>query len=253
MAKKKRKTYSDLERIIRVWDIEKVKDLMSRRTLMDANGEHEKELAQLWVSDPEYKKTASFGKNWGYYVGMDEIERYYVTQYNERRSAQLAAISAADPSVENIPENLGYGSFAIQPLSTPHIILADDGKTAQGTWYSIGQESYGLPGGEADAKWHCQKICADLVKEADGSWKIWHLFISSDFMIGAGHDTSELQSIYIRGTSPDEKSFGKPTVSMLAHDPSYTWGDNYPPLGDTYETYSDEIGYGPEGHPKYED
>ena len=240
--------YTDLERITRVWDIEKVKDLMSRRTLLDANGEHEKELQTLWVSEPEYAKTASFGKNWGYYVGMDEIRRWYVDAYQADLAENLAAVRAADPSV---PDQPGYGCFEIHPLSTPHVVLAGDGKTAQGTWYSIGQQSRALPGGKADGQWVCQLISGDFVKQADGSWRIWHLFVSTDFMIGSGHDVSELTTMYIRGTSPDKISFGQPTIAMLAHDPTYSWCDNYPPLGEQYDTFTEAIGYGPLGHPKY--
>ena len=36
--------YSDDERIIRVWDIEEVKDLMSRRQVLNMNNERRKEL-----------------------------------------------------------------------------------------------------------------------------------------------------------------------------------------------------------------
>ena len=65
MAKKKKITRSNEERIIRVWDIEQVKDLMSRRTVYETNGWYHKELEELWVQEPENKATASFGKNWG--------------------------------------------------------------------------------------------------------------------------------------------------------------------------------------------
>lgn len=71
-------------------------------------------------------------------------------------------------------------------------------------------------------------------------------------MIKTGHPVSELQSVYIRGTGRDEIDFGEPTIPMLAHNPSYSWCDNYPPLNDPYETFTDEISYGPEGHPNYQ-
>lgn len=232
MAKKKKPVYTDEERIIRVWDIEKVKDLMSLRAIMDANGEHAEELDQLWVQEPENQATASFGRNWGYYVGMDNIRSYYVDHI-----AELNLCST--------------GCFALQPLSTPHVVLADDGKTAQGTWYSIGVDCRGKADGDAECNWKAEKICADLIKEA-GGWKIWHLFISWDYSVEAGRSAGEYQAIYIRGTDPDETEFGTPTIPMLAHDPSYTWCDNYPPLGEAYATFTDEISYGPEGHPKYD-
>lgn len=238
MAKKKTITRSNEERIIRVWDIETVKDLMSRRTIYETNGWYHKELEELWVQEPEHQATASFGKNWGYYVGMEEIRRYYDL-----------CISQAVEEVKDIPgAEPGYGRFLFHPLSTPNVNLAEDGKTAQGTWYSIGADCYPGEDGTADCNWNCQKICADFVKE-QGGWKIWHVVFSNDFSVQTGHDLGEQMSIYIRGTGRDEIDFGDPTISMLAHDPSYTWCDNYPPLNDPYDTFTDEISYGPEGHP----
>ena len=244
MAKKKNVIRSNEERIVRVWDVEQVKDLMSRRSIYEATGRRQEELDELWVQVPENRKTASFGRNWGYYVGMDEIKKYYVDDYAAREADALSAIGKGD-------EAPGYGRFLFHPLSTPLVYVAGDGKTAQGTWYSIGADCYPEADGTADCSWNCQKICADFIKEP-GGWKIWHVVFSQDFTVKTGHDTSELQSIYIRGTGRDEIDFGDPTIPMLAHDPSYTWCDNYPPLNDPYETFTDEISYGPEGHPNYE-
>lgn len=231
MAKKKIVSRSNEERLIRVWDIEHVKDLMSRRTVYEINGQYMEELADLWVQEPENQATASFGKNWGYYVGMEEIRRYY------------------QDCLGRFEKNPGQLLF--HPLSTPNVNLAGDGKTAQGTWYSIGADCYPREDGTAECSWNCQKICADFIKEK-GGWKIWHVVFSNDFTVETGHDLGEQQTIYIRGTGRDEVEFGDPTIAMMAHDPSYTWCDNYPPLNDPYETFTDEISYGPEGHPKYE-
>lgn len=244
MAKKKIISRSNEERITRVWDIEKIKDLMSRRTVYEANGQREQELEDLWVKLPENQKTASFGRNWGYYVGMDEIKRCYVKQYNEQVEAEISKLPDVD-----VP---GTGRFLFHPLSTPNVNLAGDGKTAQGTWYSVGVDCYPAEDGKGDCSWNCQKICADLIKEPDG-WKIWHIVFSNDFISKTGHSVSELNTVYIRGTGRDEIDFGNPTIPMLAHDPTFTWCDNYPPLNDPYESFTDEISYGPEGHPNYED
>ena len=40
MAKKKKAVRSNEERILRVWDIETIKDLMSRRTIYEAQEQH---------------------------------------------------------------------------------------------------------------------------------------------------------------------------------------------------------------------
>ena len=155
---------------------------------------------------------------------------------------------------KNVPEAAdaapGFGRFEFHPLSTPSVFIAEDGKTAKGTWYSIGADCYPNEDGTGNCSWNCGKICADFVKEGD-DWKIWHVVFANDFMVQTGTDVGELQSIYIRGTNPDELAFGNPTIPMLAHNPSYTWCDQYPPLSDAYETLTPENSYGPEGHPDY--
>lgn len=139
MAKKKKAVRSNEERILRVWDIETIKDLMSRRTIYEAQEQHAQELEDLWVQLPEHQATASFGKNWGYYVGMEEIRRYYVTEYEARVRQELKEIGKPE-----VPS--GYGRFLFHPLSTPNVTLAEDGKTAQGTWYSIGDRLLSVGG-----------------------------------------------------------------------------------------------------------
>jgi hypothetical protein len=54
MAKKKKIIRSNEERIVRVWDIEQIKDLMSRRTIYETNGEREEELGGKMFVEHEY-------------------------------------------------------------------------------------------------------------------------------------------------------------------------------------------------------
>ena len=46
--------------------------------------------------------------------------------------------------------------------------------------------------------------------------------------------------------------FGTPTIPMVTHDATFNWWDNYPPMPRPYETFADEISYGPEGYHKPE-
>ena len=79
--------YSEWETMKRVWDVEEIKDLMSRRAVYSANEERERELKELWVNQPDHMATASFGRNYGYYVGMDAIRSYYVDSHQTRIDA----------------------------------------------------------------------------------------------------------------------------------------------------------------------
>lgn len=244
--------YTDQEQLVRIWDRENISMLMNRRAFYAANNQREKELNELWVSSPENAATASYGKIWGYYVGMDEIKKYYVDGFNAHLQQQLDYAAAADPSVKNAPENLGIGTVHFQPLTTPLIEVAADGKTAKGMWYSIGQNTEIVSTGDAKAMWIAFRMGADFVKE-DGQWKLWHLVEIYDVVNEDGTDYKKVPYQYGEAGHPLREEFGSPTISMLTHDERFNWWDNYPPEPDPYESFSGSISYGPEGHPDYKE
>lgn len=230
----------------RVLDVEDVMDVMNRRVYYLIEGKHREELADLWVQEPAHRATASFGRNYGYYDGWEEVTRYYVTEYEAQRRAILEELAAEDPSIPVIDDNLGIGFTCMNPNSTPLVEIAGDGKTAQGVWYSIAQETTGRAGGKSTALWRGEKLAADFVKEA-GGWKLWHLVIATDYVNPAGtpHEAQPLE--YEPGEDPREVEFGTPTIAKLTHDSRLHWADNYPPEPVPYETWSEEMGYGPKG------
>ena len=229
--------YTDEELIARVWDVEEIKKVCAKRVYYVANDWRKKELEDLWVSGEAAKKTASFGRNWGYYVGMDAIEDYYVNQH--------------DKKIEALPgKSHGDGCLFLHPASTGLAYEAYDGKTARGLWYCISQETLPVSESEADARWNMEKLAIDFLKE-DGKWKIWHLVIATDLQSEAGQDYMK-QKVYL----PDEENpafveFGTPTIPMLTHNAMYNWLDNYPAPPVPYRTFDEDNSYGPEGHPDY--
>jgi hypothetical protein len=246
--------YTPAERIRRVWDIENIKDLMARRGFYQANDMRREELNDLWVMEPHHQKTASMGSNWGYYVGMNDISNYYVVKHDKDRRKQLEQYTGTHPDVENTEENLGYGCMVWHPVSTPMVVLANDGKTAKGFWYVIGQESVASEGPLANCRWYMDRLAVDFAKEGD-QWKIWHLVVANDLCLEAGRDAEELLSKPRPGTWPPENEFleGDPTIRMLTHNSAMNWSDNYPFMPENYATFCDEVSYGPEGHPEYEE
>lgn len=124
--------YTDEELIQRVWDVEEIKKLIHKRVIYIANEMRKEELNDLWVQDPEHKKTASFGRNTGYYTGMDAIYDYYVVHHQNEREEQLKKLHAANPAIADIPQNLHIGCLSSHPVSTGLVELAGDGKTAKG-------------------------------------------------------------------------------------------------------------------------
>jgi hypothetical protein len=215
------RTYTDEELLARVWDVEEIKKLVYKRGVYIANGWNQRELDELWVSDPELKKSASFGKNTGWYVGMDAIAAWYVK-----------------------PHGVGYMAF--HPASTGLVELAGDGKTAKGLFYCIAQETTPNGDGTARALWIPHKIGFDFVKEADG-WKIWHAIAAIDLVNEAGETYNDQDPYMDYETNPVFVDFGTPTVPCLTHDVTFNWWDDYPPMPEPYETFTPDISYGPEG------
>ena len=248
----KKQYYSDDERIIRVWDIETVKDLMARRQVLNMNNEHRKELDTLWVTEPKYRKTASLGSNWGYYVGMEEISYYYVVEHTRKQQEELDAKCAANPELRNIRDNFGYGDLVAHHISTPCVVLAGDGKTAKGVWYSLGVKCTSDAQGKVKAMWYPERVCADFVKEDSGEWKIWHVIISNDCEYEAGTSVGEVSSFAEPSEIEPAVEFGTPTKPYVVHARCYGWSDEYPTVPPTaYYSYDPEEGFGYEGRPKW--
>ena len=214
-----KKEYSDDELIRRVWDIEEIKKLVYKRSVYIANDWRARELDELWVAEPEHRKTAAFGKNIGWYVGLDSIRAWYDKKH-------------------------GDGFMAFHPATTGLVELAGDGRTAKGLFYSIANETEANGDGTAKALWMPEKLAFDFIKEGD-QWKIWHLVAAVDLVSEAGADYSE-QDPY-PDYSKDLAEFGEPDVKELIHDGTFNWWDDYPAMPQPYESWSDDISYGPEG------
>ena len=234
--------FTDEEQILRIWDVEDVKSLMNRRVFLQTADLREEELRTMWVQEPEHQKTASYGSNWGYYVGMDEIRKYYVDSHAAALEEQKKTNGAAE---------VNMGNMYAHPLTTGLVELAEDGKTAKGLWYSIGNEAMAQADGTAHVQWMLGKVAADFVREEDG-WKIWHIVISTDVDCQAGHDYGEYpvyEDWSADSTNQVRREFGRPTIEMLTHDVTFNWWDNYPPMPPKdYKTFTDDISYGPEGY-----
>ena len=231
-----------------VWDIEEVRDLMSIRAWYLANDLRKEEIEQLWVSEPEHRQTASFGTNWGFYVGIDAISAWYVTAFRARRHSRKLAYEAAHPGAEG---DLSIGCCNMLPATTPLIRVAKDGKTARGIWYVNGQRTELNPDGvSADARWICGRLAVEFIREQDG-WKIWHLADLNDMNYAAGTNYNDTPT-YI---PPDEdvmrEEFGEPTIRMDVHINAFNWTGTFPRTPEPYDTYQPETGYGPEGHPAW--
>ena len=237
---------SDADMIQMVTDIEEVRDLMSLRSYYQAADLRQKELDELWVSQPLHAAKASYGSNYGYYYGKSEVQRWYVDEFQAKRKAQLKTYCEKQGILED-EKLLGAGCMYMCPMSTSIVRIAKDGQSAKGIWYSIGQQSDLKEDGTASGLWMYLKICADFIKE-DGKFKLYHIVVANDQNYQAG--TNYSADTYI---DPKDDAlaveFGNPTIPMNVHDNTYNWADNYPPMPEPYDTLTLEDSYGPEGHP----
>ena len=208
---------ADAKRLHRVLAREQVEQLMARRVFYSANLERDRELEELWVQSPEYRETASFGGTWGFHVGMEAIRKFYAEPFAGKEPAP------------------GYAGA--QPLSSPAIQVAGDGKTAKGLWYSTG---YLNKNGEA--LWICGKVAADFVLE-DGQWRIWHLCEVADGTLPPGTDFGDQIPNPTREQDPLAADFGEPTIAVQTHERLFCWSDDFPWMPEPYESMSPELGY----------
>lgn len=245
--------FTDDEIIRRVNDVMEVKNVFGRHAYFHAFGLHVRELTEIWVKKPENMKTASFGQSWGYAIGMDNIDRYYGSGGVVQNQRELDGLCKSDPTIENIPENRGIGMMLIHALTTPYIEISGDGKTAQGLWYAPGQVT-----GPRMATYMDEKYAVDFVKE-DGEWKIWHMFVGTDFSVAPGKDLSDQDTPLEQARKADDRPMGPPPGEEDPN-PCFIRNDNYsvkfnvpeyPPIPAPYYTFANAVSYGPEGNPNF--
>ncbi len=240
--------FSDDETIRRVWDTENIKNLIGRFTYYEAANRRAEALEKLWVAQPENQATASFGRNWGFYTGMDAIREYYVNRCR----------FGAD------------GTATMHPFSTKLLCLAEDGKTAQGLWMGIGYDTAPNSAGKLSGMWVNERMAIDFIKEGS-DWKIWHVFIGTNFTENAGGNyakqplNTEIRQYrdgnpawYMVGKEniscevakfdqiqdyPEREAFGTPTHPCQAYTALYNDQIWFPHLPVDYRTFDETVGY----------
>lgn len=262
MKKVYQPVYTDEQRIQRVWDVIEIKNVMARHAYYHAFGMHMQELEEIWVKEPENRKTASFGQNWGYMMGFDKIYKEYGIMKTEDTKKKVTAVKEKSPDMATISDNsLGVGESLIHSLSTPYIEVAGDGKTAQAVWYSPGYISIADEKG-VNAAFMCEKYYVDFAKEEDetegeAQWKIWHLFVGTEFTAVPGEGFGGPTELELaRNPQKAEKIPQRPesTEDYFATE-AYTMKYNYcwlKKLPEPYYTFAEVTGYGPEGDQNYD-
>jgi hypothetical protein len=246
------RTFTDDELMQRVWDTYEIKNLMGRHAYYHAYNLHRREMEELWPRLPENRETASFGQNWGYQVGYDLIWRNYVEVNEKNNIRDLRLLREKDPTVEITPENYMLGQMLMHCLTAPLVEIAGDGKTAQGMWYAPGHITFDGEDG-SEGVWMYERYGADFIREPDG-WKLWHLFIGTDFALPAGRAMADepVDQPPFDLNDEDEETNMILTYPFEAYTSRYNFSA-YPPVPQPYETFADTVSNGPEGNPRFQE
>ncbi|MCR5784442.1 MAG: hypothetical protein K6G40_02205 [Eubacterium sp.] len=236
------KEYTDDEMIIRAWDKEVIMDQVGRFVLFWSSGERQRIIDELYVSNPDNQKDASFATNIGFYVGIDEVKRHLVDEYNDRCKKQKEKY--LDSGIDYATD--GIGICIMHSATTPVLFVADDGKSARVLVYDLGMSAEGNPDGTAKCYHEVGLLLIELLKEND-CWKIWHIVEEHDFTIEAGKDYNEVPTVIKDADDPSRKDFGNPTVKKDVYDNQFGWEYLFYDMPAPYKTYADERGYGVNG------
>lgn len=239
--------YTEKEQLLRIWDKEEIKALMSRRTYYRTAEQRRKELNGLWVSENAYLETASYGNNIGFFCGMNAISQHYVVDHESSRVARFAACKAADTTNAWAEAGLNHGSLYFATLNTPLIVLSGDGKTAKFCGYECGRLADGLPDGTVKDFFTFGLVLVDLVRQKDG-WKIWHLIQTHDISLPVGEPTSHMPFRPDPTKDPVAAAFGVPDIQRTVYDSFLGWENIYYDMPKPYYSYDPIYGYGPEGN-----
>lgn len=133
--------------------------------------QHEAIIQQFWSA----RDDISFGAAKGRVAVLD----FFVKESGARKKQKLSYANRCF-GTEICDENLGVGDLETRLASTPYIVIAEDGLTAQGVWFSPAVKAEIDENGMLIGRYMQEKIGVDFTKE-DGQWKIWHYNVYPDF------------------------------------------------------------------------
>lgn len=234
--------YTIEEKATRYIAVKEINSLLCEHCLYFGRRQLDLELEQLWCKEAE---APSFSQNNGSFIGYEALHTFYAGAERRRKERYDAILAGLEPEFAGQDDELRYGTntLSLQTLSTPCIELAEDMQTAKGLWTVSGQIT-ALDDKGPVGLWAYGKLAADLVKE-NGSWKIWHLFVCTDFVSPAGKafDPDRGEAIYPAGLGIDET----PTHPGSLYQ-RYTGKQvpvNTPRVPEPYTTFAETFSYSP--------
>ncbi len=190
---------------------------------------------------------------WGTYEGVDAVRDFYMAldRYNHARAQWYRELMPEQTKHFSQEELYGIGSYHGMHLTTPCIIVADDGKTAQAIYWCHDIYDVMCEAGNTN-KWSLGLLFIDLIFEND-TWKFWHL--RNAFEVDGPHGQPFGTEFtlpgapisYLEAKLNEAKTwFPKPNNATPSH-VLFSVGreaSSYPPCPHPYATWQDEQSYG---------
>lgn len=190
---------------------------------------------------------------WGTYQGAAAVRDFYAAldRYNAQRAIWYREMMPEQTANFSDAEMYGIGSYHGMHLTTPCIIVADDGETAQAIYWCHDVYDVMCEAGNTN-QWSLGLLFIDLVYE-DDEWKLWHL--RNAFEVDGPHGEPFGTAAHLPGAPipylveklQEAKTwFPKPNNPTPSHIPYSTDRDkpSFPPCPKPYVTWHDEQSYG---------
>mgnify|MGYP002625924490 CR=1 FL=1 len=199
--------YTEQQLASRIRNIRAVENVMSKFAFLTYYKRYDEAMNKFW-SDQDPTLTTNDQKIQGYAA----VRRALVEKAEEQTRQDndvMRKLYPAEFADKKDSEMWGAGSAMVHTITTPVIELAEDEKTAQGMFYSLGSCTEIDRSKGPKAYWVWEKYAVDFILEADG-WKIWHMIIMTDFKTPVGENwasvnlapTGSYYSAYTPETTP---------------------------------------------------
>lgn len=176
------KSFSTEELADRWMDLRDIQNLMGKYVYYKQLKDETKLVSDFWSK----RDDITLGVNNGYYKGEEAIRGYYnAVDTNTRiRTEHMKNLFPKHFKDKTLEEMHGVGSIEVDALTTCVLELSEDGETAKGLWYVLGEDTNIHPEGPYSYLAYGY-IAGDFVREGD-DWKVWHLLDIEDLNTPVG-------------------------------------------------------------------
>ena len=228
-------------------DRREIQNVMGKYVYYKLLRDETKLVTDFWADIPD----ACLGVNNGYYKGLDAIRAYYdaMDVNTAIRTKHMKYLFPLYFGSRTVKELHGVGSLNVDSLTTCVIEQAEDGQTAKGAWYVLGEDTDIHSEGPYSYLAY-GAIATDFIK-LDDEWKIWHMLDIQELTAPAGvnwtKDYPEPNALpEFASIAGKLRPLPEPTVRADVHI-AYYKGRGFSPLvkvPEPYVTFADTFSYG---------